>query len=192
MQCRVADLGWGSRALGGKVIGAIREGVRAKGWGGWEAFTSRILFNAHFECFHSQLHCRSSAIKTQTIRKLSRLSRVIYRMFRKCSRCMDSRIFPGSPETFPVWNLSLQFFLYSLETPYCLGGFWVCFTAIAEQFILSGTHYTSSTAAVATSFCFILCSPQSILSPQCISAPCILYNSSPSVFSSIFAYLGKL
>ena len=137
-------MGWGSRALGGKVIGAIREGVRAKGWGGWEAFTSRILFNAHFECFHSQLHCRSSAIKTQTIRKLSRLSRVIYRMFRKCSRCMDSRIFPGSPETFPVWNLSLQFFLYSLETPYCLGGFWVCFTAIAEQFILSGSHYTSS------------------------------------------------
>ena len=188
MQCRVADLGWGSRALGGKVIGAIREGVRAKGWGGWEAFTSRILFNAHFECFHSQLHCRSSAIKTQTIRKLSRLSRVIYRMFRKCSRCMDSRIFPGSPETFPVWNLSLQ---SSTETPYIYIA-WVCFTAIAEQFILSGTHYTSSTAAVATSFCFILCSPQSILSPQCISAPCILYNSSPSVFSSIFAYLGKL
>ena len=25
VQCRVANLGWGSRALGGKVIGAIRE-----------------------------------------------------------------------------------------------------------------------------------------------------------------------
>ena len=25
LQCRVANLGWGSGALGGKVIGAIRE-----------------------------------------------------------------------------------------------------------------------------------------------------------------------